>query len=64
MHLHEAMRLPLEKHSNLARWIEDIEAQIFWQKTQGAVEKSILPNKQGKQQTNGTTACPTSFKPR
>lgn len=58
MHLPHAMRLPLDKHPNLARWIKDIEAQSYWQKTQGAVEKALLPSKQGKQQTNGATAMP------
>lgn len=45
MHLHPAMKLPLDKHPNLARWIGDIEKLPSWQKTQGAVEKALLPDK-------------------
>ena len=46
MHLHEAMKLPLDKYPNLKRWIADIEKLPSWQKTQGAVEKALLPGKQ------------------
>lgn len=46
MHLPEAMRLPLEKHANLKRWYADIQKLPCWQKTQGAVEKALLPSKQ------------------
>lgn len=44
MHLHAAQKLPLDQHKNLARWIKDIEALPCWQKTQGAVDKALLPN--------------------
>lgn len=46
MHLHEASKMPVDKHPNLKRWISDIEKLPEWQKTQGAVEKALLPNKQ------------------
>jgi len=46
MHLHEASKLPMDKYPNLKRWIGDIEKLPAWQKTQGAVEKALLPNKQ------------------
>jgi len=45
MHLHEASKMPLDKYPNFARWMKDIEALPEWQKTQGAVEKALLPNK-------------------
>jgi glutathione S-transferase len=44
MHLHEAQRLPLDKYPNLKRWMVDgIEKLPCWQKTQGAVDKALLP---------------------
>jgi len=44
MHLHEAQRLPLDKYPNLKRWIvDDVEKLPCWQKTQGAVDKALLP---------------------
>ena len=44
MHVHAAQRLPLEKYPNLKRWMEEgIEKLPCWQKTQGAVEKALLP---------------------
>lgn len=43
MHLHAAQRLPLDKYPNLTRWIGDIEALPCWKKTQGAVDKALLP---------------------
>lgn len=46
MHLHEASKMPMDKYPNLKRWIADIEKLPEWQKTQGAVEKALLPNKQ------------------
>ena len=46
MHLHEASKFPMDKHPNLKRWMSDIEQLPEWQKTQGAVEKALLPNKQ------------------
>ncbi|KAK3111894.1 hypothetical protein LTR53_012388 [Teratosphaeriaceae sp. CCFEE 6253] len=53
MHLHEASKLPLDDHPNLKRWIADIEKLPSWQKTQGAVDKALLPHKQ----TNGGAAA-------
>ncbi|KAH7350902.1 hypothetical protein BKA65DRAFT_549889 [Rhexocercosporidium sp. MPI-PUGE-AT-0058] len=43
MHLHKASHLPVEQHPNLKRWITEIEKLPAWQKTQGAVEKALLP---------------------
>lgn len=44
MHLHAASRLPLDQHPNLKRWLIDgIEKIPAWQKTQGAVDKALLP---------------------
>lgn len=43
MHLHKSQRLPLDKHPNLKRWLADIEKLPSWQKTQGAVDKALLP---------------------
>lgn len=44
MHLHAAQRLPLDQHPNLKRWMVDgIEKLPCWQKTQGAVDKALLP---------------------
>ena len=44
MHLHAAQRLPLDQHPNLKRWLtEGIEKLPCWQKTQGAVDKALLP---------------------
>lgn len=45
MHLHGAAKLPLDKYTNLKRWIADIEKLPSWQKTQGAVDKALLPDK-------------------
>lgn len=45
MHLHAAQKLPLDQHTNIQRWIADVEALPAWQKTQGAVDKALLPNK-------------------
>lgn len=46
VHLHAAQKLPLDQHPNLKRWISDVEALPCWQKTQGAVDKALLPGKQ------------------
>jgi hypothetical protein len=44
MHLHAAQRLPLDHYPNLKRWMtEGIENLPCWQKTQGAVDKALLP---------------------
>jgi len=44
MHLHAAQRLPLDQYPNLKRWMVDgIEKLPCWQKTQGAVNKALLP---------------------
>lgn len=53
MHLHAASKLPLDQHTNLKRWLGEIEKLPCWQKTQGAVDKALLP---GKATTNGTSA--------
>lgn len=46
MHLHEAQRLPIEQYPNLKRWLlEQVEKLPSWQKTQGAVDKALLPGK-------------------
>jgi glutathione S-transferase len=44
VHLHAAQRLPLDQHPNLDRWLkEGIETLPCWQKTQGAVNKALIP---------------------
>lgn len=44
MHLHKAQRLPLDQYPNLKRWLtEGVETLPAWQKTQGAVDKALLP---------------------
>ena len=43
MHLHKASKLPLDEHPNLKRWMDDIEQLPSWKKTQGAVDKALLP---------------------
>ncbi|KAK4998930.1 hypothetical protein LTR66_001920 [Elasticomyces elasticus] len=54
MHLYAAQRLPLDEHPNLKRWMtEGVEKLPAWQKTQGAVDKALLP---GKTAQNGTTS--------
>lgn len=45
MHLHPACKLPIDKYPNLQRWIGEVEKLPCWQKTQGAVEKALLPGK-------------------
>lgn len=53
MHLHAAQRLPLDQHPNLKRWLtEGIEKLPCWQRTQGAVDKALLP---GAAAADGTT---------
>ncbi|KAK5070802.1 hypothetical protein LTR64_003776 [Lithohypha guttulata] len=55
MHLHEASRFPLDKYPNLKRWMtQGIEQLPAWQKTQGAVEKALLPGTASN--ANGCTA--------
>ncbi|KAK4495507.1 hypothetical protein PRZ48_013839 [Zasmidium cellare] len=54
MHLSPEQGLPLDKHSNLSRWYKDIQAIPEWQKTQGAVDKALLPNKQVRAEFNYT----------
>ncbi len=49
MHLWEASKMPVDKHPNLKRWILEVEKLPAWQKTQGAVEKALLPNKKQNQ---------------
>ena len=44
MHLHKAQRLPLGDHPHLDRRLtQGIEKLPCWQKTQGAVDKALLP---------------------
>jgi glutathione S-transferase len=61
MHLHAAQRLPLDQHPNLNRWLtEGIEKLPCWQRTQGAVDKALLP---GAAAADGTTvAAPTKVR--
>ncbi|USW50650.1 Putative glutathione S-transferase, Thioredoxin-like superfamily, glutathione Transferase family [Septoria linicola] len=47
VHLHEAQKIPLDQHTNLKRWIADVEELPEWKNTQGAVDKALLPNKKG-----------------
>ncbi|KEF62922.1 uncharacterized protein A1O9_00896 [Exophiala aquamarina CBS 119918] len=54
MHLHEAQKLPLDNHPNLKKWLGEIEKLPCWQKTQGAVDKALLP---GRVASNGTAAA-------
>ncbi len=55
MHLHAAQRLPLDQHPQLKRWMtEHVESLPCWQKTQGAVDKALLPNAAA---ANGTMNC-------
>lgn len=49
MHLHDAQKIPLAQHKNISRWIKDVEQLEAWQKTQGAVDKALLPNSQPKE---------------
>ena len=57
-HLHEASRFPIDNYPNLMRWMGDIEKLPCWKKTQGAVEKALLPNKnQGTTNGNGMQAA-------
>jgi len=45
MHLHAAQRLPLDEFPNLKRWMEQgVEKLPAWQKTQGAVDRALLPH--------------------
>jgi glutathione S-transferase len=41
MHLHQAQRLPLDQHPNLARWMAEVEELPCWRKTQGAVDRAL-----------------------
>ena len=44
MHLHRAQCLPLGNYPNLARWMTaGVEKLPAWQKTQGAVDRALLP---------------------
>ena len=54
MHLHQASKLPMDKHLQLKRWMGEIEKLPSWQKTQGAVEKALLPGKQVRANFNYT----------
>lgn len=58
MHLHAAQRLPLDQYQHLKRWLVDgIEDLPCWRKTQGAVNKALLPNAPA---ANGVTTNGTS----
>lgn len=60
MHLHAAQKLPLDKHPNLNRWLtEGIEKLPAWQKTQGAVDKALLPGQNGEK--NAESAVHANF---
>ena len=55
MHLHAAQRLPLDHHPHLKRWLtEGIETLPCWQKTQGAVDKALLPGAAAAERTTMT----------
>lgn len=43
MHMHAAQKLPLEKYPALRTWLSEIEKIPAWQKTQGAVDRALLP---------------------
>ncbi|EME86809.1 uncharacterized protein MYCFIDRAFT_133216 [Pseudocercospora fijiensis CIRAD86] len=45
VHLYEAQQLPLEQYSGIKNWLKELEKLPAWQKTQGAVDKALLPNK-------------------
>jgi hypothetical protein len=46
MHLHAALRLPLDQNPSLKRRrVNGIEKLPCWQKTQGAMNKALLPGK-------------------
>lgn len=57
-HLPKESGFPTEDFPNLVRWMDNIQSLPCWQKTQGAVEKALLPNKT-QQQTNGNGAYKT-----
>ncbi|OQO10251.1 hypothetical protein B0A48_04609 [Cryoendolithus antarcticus] len=60
MHLWKEQKLPLENYPGVTRWIQEVEKLPCWQKTQGAVEKALLPNK--KQSTTGANGSGGSVK--
>ena len=45
MHLWPESKMPVEKYPNLDRWYKQVEQLPCWQKTQGAVDKALVPNK-------------------
>ncbi|KAK2593084.1 hypothetical protein QQS21_009214 [Conoideocrella luteorostrata] len=52
MHLHDAQKLPLEQYPHLRRWLtEGIESLNCWRKTQGAVDRALLPNNPARQES-------------
>jgi len=56
MHLHAAQHLPLNQHPNLKRWLtKGIKNLPCWQKTQGAVNRALIPGA-------GATECTTMMK--
>lgn len=55
MHLHGPAKVPLDKYPNLKRWMtEQVEQLPCWQKTQGAVNKALLPGTESST-TNGAS---------
>jgi hypothetical protein len=52
MHLWKAQRLPLLQHPHLKSWMEEVEKLECWKKTQGAVEKALLPGTEEKDQVS------------
>ena len=46
LHLHAHMELELDsKYPNIARWMRSIEGEVWWRKTQPAVEEKLVPSK-------------------
>jgi glutathione S-transferase len=41
MHVHKTQRLPLDDHTNLKRWMAEVEQLPCWRKTQGAVDQAL-----------------------
>jgi glutathione S-transferase len=56
MHLWAPSKMPVDKHPNLKRWIEEVEKLPAWQKTQGAVDKALLPNRKSEWKSNQVRA--------
>jgi glutathione S-transferase len=52
MHLHAASKLPLDEYPNVKRWLGQVEQLESWKKTQGAVNRALLPDSTS---TNGSS---------